>query len=287
MIETVAVGMVRDEGDVIEGTVLHLLGEVDRLLIADNRSIDGTRETLTRLAKEHGNVTVIDDLDPAYYQAEKMTGLAAMAASWYPADHAPWILPFDADEVWTSTTPDPIRITLDGLWRAGYTTAVADLYDHYTTALDADDPLLHPDPFRSMVWRTATPAALSKVAFRWMPGAQIHQGNHGVTLPTSMLDWAVGQLQVDHFPYRTPEQMVHKARNGAEAYALTDLPRDAGLHWRQYGEILDRHGEHALHEVFQEHFYYLSPIDGGLVYAPARYRRFDATTPCLPIDAAT
>lgn len=282
MIETVAVGMVRDEGDVIEGTILHWLGEVDRVLVADNRSIDGTRDILHSLAATHPNLTVIDDLDPAYYQAEKMTALAATAASWYPATLPPWIVPFDADEIWTTVDDDPIRVCLDGLWRAGYNAVIASLYDHYVTALDATDP----NPFRSMIWRTAAPAPLAKVAFRWVHGAQIHQGNHGVTLPTGSPEWAEGKLRVDHFPYRSATQMIHKAHNGAEAYRLTDLPRDTGLHWRQYGELLERHGEDALREVFREHFYYLSPVDSGLVYDPARYLRFAPLRdqkPCEPV----
>lgn len=282
MIETVAVGMVRDEGDVIAGTLRHLAGEVHRILVADNRSIDGTRETIVGLIDEGLPITLVDDLDPAYYQADKMTALAAAAAAWYPDDNPPWIVPFDADEVWTTTDDDPVHMALDGIWRAGYNIAVATLYDHYVTALDDDSPIGCPDPFRSMVWRAGAPAPLPKVAFRYTPGAKIHQGNHRVTLP-GVMEPRGGLLRVDHFPYRSQEQMVHKARNGAEAYAATDLPDDMGAHWRQYGEILARLGDEGIHEVFREHFFYLSPGDRGMVREPARYLRSAPLKPCLPM----
>jgi hypothetical protein len=115
-------------------------------------------------------------------------------------------------------------------------------------------------------------APLPKVAFRWQDGAVIHQGNHGVTLPTAAS--SVGGLEVRHFPYRSVEQFVRKARNGAAAYAATDLPVDVGAHWRSYGELLERYGEEVLHDVFRRHFWFLSPADAGMVLDPAPYCRW-------------
>ena len=45
-----AVGMVKDEIDIIEPVLRHLVAEgVDRILLLDNLSTDGTSETLIRL----------------------------------------------------------------------------------------------------------------------------------------------------------------------------------------------------------------------------------------------
>jgi hypothetical protein len=115
------------------------------------------------------------------------------------------------------------------------------------------------------------------VAFRWHPDAVIHQGNHDVTLPEYEFARSGGEfvaMQVRHFPYRSPEQMVRKARNGAAAYAATDLPAEQGAHWRSYGDLIDRYGEEALHDVYRQHFWFLSPVDAGLVCDPAPYLRW-------------
>src|SRR5579863_306513 len=93
-----AVGMVRDEADVIETVIGNLLAQgVERVVIADNLSTDDTPAVLERLARSHP-VTVLVDRLPAYYQAEKTTLLARAAVR----AGARWVLPFDADEVWTA-----------------------------------------------------------------------------------------------------------------------------------------------------------------------------------------
>lgn len=255
---TFGISMVKDEADVVEGTLRHMAGEVDHLIVADNASTDGTRDILAALADELP-LTVIDDPETAYYQSFKMSRLADRAAE----AGAVWIVPFDADELWVA--PDRIADFL-----AGVTAGIveANLFNHIATSLDEPGT----DPFRTMVWRQRNPGALPKVAFRWEPGAAVHQGNHGVDLPSNP-DTAHG-LEVRHFPMRSPQQMVSKARNGAAAYAATDLPEHQGSHWRQYGALLDRLGEQAMHDVFREHWWHLSPTDSGLVHDPAPYMRW-------------
>src|SRR5690348_11150571 len=129
--------MVRDEEDVIEGVVRHLLAEgVDHVLVADNLSSDGTRAILDGLAAGHP-VTVVDDPDPAYRQAEKMTALARRAG----AAGADWVIPFDADELWVASGTT-LRAYFDSL---DADVAVADQYDHFAPLLS-----VHRDPFRAM-----------------------------------------------------------------------------------------------------------------------------------------
>ena len=61
--------MVRDADDIIGPVVQHMMGQVDHVIIADNLSVDGTRDILDSFT---GNITVIDDNDPAYRQSEKL-----------------------------------------------------------------------------------------------------------------------------------------------------------------------------------------------------------------------
>ena len=83
----VAVSMFKNEGDVARRVVEHLLAEGVGMVI--------TRQQIEAI---RGPVEIIDDPEPAFYQAAKMTSLARRAES-YGAD---WVLPFDADEVWYS-----------------------------------------------------------------------------------------------------------------------------------------------------------------------------------------
>jgi hypothetical protein len=82
--ETWAVTMVRDEADIIEGTIRHMADEVDGVIVADNLSVDGTSKILAELAAELG-IIVVADIEPAYHQAVKMTALATMASRYHGA----------------------------------------------------------------------------------------------------------------------------------------------------------------------------------------------------------
>lgn len=256
------VTMVKDEADVIGGTLRHMADEVDVLVVADNGSTDDTRKIIEEFADEHaGRVLVVDDPEVGYYQSQKMTLLADLAHAEFGAQ---WVLPFDADELWVFQGD---RISGE-LGRCDADIVTADLFNHFPSAVDpAGD-----DPFETIQWRQRQPAPIPKVAFRWEPGCVIHQGNHGVTRPSGGLTSA--GLRVLHFSWRSVEQFIRKARNGAAAYKATDLPSDAGAHWRSYGELLERYGEDSLREVFTTHFWALSPADKGWLLDPAPYMRW-------------
>jgi hypothetical protein len=259
-VTVVGVTMVRDEADVIAGTLRHMADEVDALIVADNLSSDGTRKILEELVLPCP-LLIVDDLDPAYRQSEKMTALAAKAGEL----GATWIVPFDADELWVSHG-DRLKVDLRD---CNVDIVEAQLFNHFPSAVDpAGD-----DPFETIVWRQRDPAPLPKVAFRWDSKAVIKQGNHGVTVTYEpRFAWF---LEVRHFPYRSPEQFTRKARNGAVAYAAApELPEDVGAHWKSYGRLLADGGEEVLHDVFRRYFWHLSPADAGLVLDPAPYMRW-------------
>ena len=248
-----AVSMVKDEADVIASTVSHMLGQVDHVIVADNSSTDGTRDILAEL-----DVELIDDPDPAYYQADKMTVLARRAADM----GADWVVPFDADEIWYCPHADTVAAWLRPIERQ-WLTVTADLFDHVATALDPDEA----DPVRRIQWRRVNPAPLPKVAVRCRGDLAIHQGNHGATYDggTTALDGLV----VRHFPYRSAEQFVSKARNGAAAYQATMLPVTVGQHWRQYGALIEAHGDEVGHDIFRQWFWSPDPeADEGLIFDP-------------------
>lgn len=266
--------MVKDEADVIEATIRHLLVTgCEGVIIADNMSTDGTRDILSDLAREFGTrVWVHDDPEVGYYQSRKMSHLAHLAGTSCSAD---WVLPFDADEIWYDPNPDGgIRDYLQYEVPLRYEALSVPMLNHFCTFRDEGmgNDYTAP-PFQRMQHRHATWNPMSKVVFRYQPGAELWMGNHGVTLGGTPVAAPTAELRIRHFPYRSPEQFVTKARNGAAAYAATDLPQDAGDHWRGYGRILDEHGEDALKAVFREHFFYDPGKMGDMVLDPAPIRR--------------
>lgn len=215
-----AVGMVRDEADIIATVVRHLLAQgVDRVLIADNLSTDGTHEILEELAQSHP-VTVLMDRLPEYYQGEKTTLLARAAAR----SGAGWVIPFDADEIWQA----PAASLKDWLAACDADVVQAPMFNHVPTA---GDDLAEPDPVRRLRWRKTQPNRLHKVAFRAQRRARLAYGNHGV----SRRGRRTSGLEIRHFPYRSEEQFVRKLRQGAAALNATDLTDQIGKAWRGLG----------------------------------------------------
>lgn len=269
----------KDEEDVAYHVVMHMACEgLDGIIVADNGSTDGTLARLELAAmharRDYGTtVQIEDDPEPGYYQSEKMTGLAQRAVRQHGAE---WIIPFDADEVWYA--PHSLRQWLSEM-PAATMIVHAELYNHFVTAVDEkEETPLHPNPFKTMVYRQAKPGALPKVAFRWVDGAVIQMGNHGVNMPEAAANLqnlnGAGGLTIRHFPYRSFDHFKRKAINGAKAYAATDLPETYGAHWRQYGQLLERQGEGALKEVWERWYYFLVPAIAGMVHDPAPFRRW-------------
>lgn len=227
-----AVFLVKNEADVIDHTVRHSLGQgIDRVLVVDNGSTDGTLDILRGLADDHpGAVLLGHDREPAYYQSVKMTFLAR----WAWSRGAGWVVPMDADEFWFArgaTVGDFLRGTTDDI-------VLASLYNLFPTP---QNPVA--EGLRGPLRFDHAPHVLGKTALRAHPLMWLGMGNHEGTRPGMTGDG----LFVAHLPWRSCEQYVRKVRQGAEALAKTDLEAHLGGHWRRLGA----EGDTVLDEAWQ------------------------------------
>lgn len=229
--------MVRDEADVIAATIEHHLAEgIDRILVTDNASVDGTREILAEYARI-APVTVFDDPEHRKQQAEVVTRMARQAATEHGAD---WVINGDADEF--------------VLAREG---TVAEALAAAPTAIGA-----FPAPVHNLVGPTARRGSGLATRMHWRderspeqlaaagvqaqptpnaihvadPSVEVAQGNHFVSTPQRFAAEGAFGLEVLHVPWRSWEQFERKTvKHGARLRGVAiarpepQPPRDARL----------------------------------------------------------
>ncbi len=241
-----AVMLVKDEADIIETTIRHLLWHVDEVIVADNMSTDGTREILHNISSVHPRVGVLDDEEVGYYQDRKTTALAMRA---FQKNHR-WVLPCDADEIWQHNDPSiAIRDYLAGL---GPDAAILNVpvFNHICTRLD--DSYIE-NPVKRIKWRQRQ-KGMNKIIARLRPDLFIEMGNHSARTNGKVLT-VDAPLNIRHFSWRSEDQFLRKILNGRAAYAATNLSPMYGVGWRVYEGASDE----AIREAFREHFVIQQP----------------------------
>lgn len=281
----VGICMVKDELDILPSTIKHMVNQVDAIIVFDDGSTDGTLEWL----RDTGNVHLItrdifNDISwqagraylsalqkVGYYQSRKMTALAMEA---YYQHEASWVVPFDADEIWTSQWGTIAEVCKNH--EDTYGIIQAELFDHMVTGLD-QVPLpfnrytANITPIDYMPWRRVNSLPMPKVACRTASDLVIAQGNHWANYKIPARATTGCPIVVHHYPYRSHEQFIRKVRNGGAAYAATNLPETMGAHWRQWNKFTDE----QLKDLFDTYYYVFDPtkpyeLDGEM--QPALYR---------------
>ncbi len=90
-----SIGMVKNEGDIIESYVRYSINMFDGMIILDNGSTDNTVKILKLLKSEGLPIFIFEDVDREYDQANKMNKLLLKAVNEFKADI---VVPLDADE---------------------------------------------------------------------------------------------------------------------------------------------------------------------------------------------
>ncbi len=230
---TVAISLVKNEGDIIETWISHISELFDMVYIVDHSSMDGTREFLAEVAKARGNIHLMSFEDPGYFQAEITNCLAEMAAQDCPNA---WIFPLDADEFLSIQGKAEFLALVKSL----QTDRALQLYwkNCIPMSLETDEqfaalsPCLVP-PHRGAFRKLAVHSA----AYR-NKGYRFTQGNHEMQDGSGKLmdqDFILDFAEIYHVPIRSLDHFAFKCIQGNLAYdALPQERKDSnqGSHWK-------------------------------------------------------
>ena len=236
--------MVRNEADILRINLLHhLAAGIDRFLVVDNGSSDGSDRILRELSGD-GRVRWTRD-GGKYRQAEITTELAREARS----AGADWIIPIDADEFWYAPGGD-LRGVLEACSAGGLEVQVTNFIQSRNQLLAEPGGLLHmtrraPVPIGDLAWiqdlvekgecsyveATFPPKWVSRAA----DSLEIAMGNHGISGVSGPLE-TTDEIVCLHAPLRARSILESKVEQGRRVAAL-GLESKMGWHVRRWTRL--------------------------------------------------
>lgn len=233
----VTISWVRNEGDILETFVRYHCQFVDRMIIVDHRSQDGSRDILQQLQRE--GLPIDWWLDDRLLH-EQQAVLSQLVQEVMIQDAPDWILPLDADEFFCAVTGHPREVLAQQS-----TAAVLSLPWHGYVPTPRDDSrelnVLTRMTYRRSVerpqwYKVVLPgrrAAESAVALAYGNHAVIDRASGKVVPPV-----VSSELFLAHFPVRSVRQLQRKVYGGWLSH-LADPERAPGATF-QWQALFDR-----------------------------------------------
>ncbi len=219
--------LARDEGDIIEHNIrFHAAAGVDKFVVTDNSSLDGTREILAELSKEF-DIKIFDEPSLTIDQDRWVTRMA----NWLREnDDSDWVINNDADEFWLTDAEDLRKGILETVSSASSDVGVLTcrrqnmIASKETTA--KQDYQFHQNNYAvirnidSDCNETAWSEKSGNIIIRKLPGKvitrleglkSIGMGNHGAAHLGSKAECR--NIEIFHYPIRSFEQFEKKVVN--------------------------------------------------------------------------
>jgi hypothetical protein len=224
--------LVRNEEDIIRENILfHLNNGVDKLIVTDNNSEDGTLEILFEFERQ-GLIDLVIEKEDDYSQWKWVTRMAVMAMERYEPD---WLIHSDADEFWRAGEGN-LKNVLE---------KVPD--EFLVVSVPRFDFIPRPESegtlFDRMIIKDLKPInhigrpLPPKICHRPTPGVIVAQGNHKLTYPPNLQAFVTPLLEIMHFPMRSYHQFENKISFGGAALERNDtLSKSLQKGWRNLYE---------------------------------------------------
>lgn len=210
--------MVREEADIIRPMIEHHLAQgVDRLIVTDNGSVDGTREILESFGE------AIDLRHDPVHRKQQFSVVTQMARDAYTRYGATWVVNADADEFWLPRADGrTLRDVFEELRpeTRTFTVPVIDM---------TGAPAQSGSGLQRLTLRDTRPVdRLNEIGLRAHstpdavhvgdPEIEVAQGNHFVNLSPGAPVPPELELEVLHFPWRSWAQFSSKVEKSGRAY---------------------------------------------------------------------
>jgi hypothetical protein len=224
--------LVRNEEDIIRENILyHLNKGVDKIIVTDNNSEDGTLDILREFEKQDA-IDLILEPDDDYEQSKWVTRMAGIAMDRHRAD---WIIHSDADEFWwcDQASIKDVLVTVP----EEYQVVEVPRYD-FIPRPEEEGTLFERMVIKNMKSLNHIGKPLPpKVCHRPIPGVIVAQGNHKLLNPPGLVHFRTPLLEIMHFPMRSYRQFEAKIAFGGAALERNEtLPKTWQKGWRNLYE---------------------------------------------------
>lgn len=260
--------LVRNGADIARDNIeFHLETGVNHIVLTDHRSTDGLRDLLSSYI-DQGVLTYLYQDSETFDQSTWVSHMAQVA---FQDLNASWVINADIDEFWVAT--DGRRLNQMFAQQQNANILIAQRHD-FACLQKPTHPFWQDMVFRFAESKNCDGKALPpKVAHRAAAGLTVTAGNHDIQ---GFNDKRAirGELEILHFPIRTPSQYLEKIQMGGNALnQTTHIKPGVGGTWRKQLVELNETGSI---QYLQDNVYtdeqIRAGLDSGVFYKDARLR---------------